>query len=417
MMDFVGVNATEGGQILELNATSEPAISQEVCLIAGETISWGLDHRGRAGMDSIAVALNGVSLGRYGTPKGAWMSYGGTYTVPATGDVDFSIESVSSAGSASVGNLLDNVTIDMDAFAEFANVSFGALESDSADLPMILIAGEIKTPQTVEVIVTGGTATPGIDFTNISTVNIPTGSYDGTIGTAIPINLVIHDDVLAESSETIELRLQSASGGISFYSTTVCGGASQLTTTYTISDDDPLSERAIELTAVKEGNNASLIAEVKGELPWETVEIERSENGSDFAVISSFDNVDPHATLSGNDELPLSNTQYYYRVKAVDLLGNVYFSGIEVLTSGEQAADMELYPNPASSFVNIKFDLAGSEPAKVMITDLTGKVCYQNEMNSAVDRIDVSNLGQGVYMVSVRVNGKVKTHKKLVVSK
>ena len=43
-------------------------------------------------------------------------------------------------------------------------------------------------------------------------VTIPAGSYDGTLATAVVINLSINDDALVESNETIALQVSVPAG-------------------------------------------------------------------------------------------------------------------------------------------------------------------------------------------------------------
>ncbi|MFK0240318.1 hypothetical protein ACIQTX_05595 [Microbacterium sp. NPDC090281] len=115
---FNGVSAAAGRQFAELNAYSPSRLFQDVATTPGQTLSWSLKHRGRAGTDVMRVVI--------GTPTGtlvqngpnlsdgtaAWGTHTGTYTVPAGQTVTrFGFEAVSSAGgNASVGNFLDDIT-------------------------------------------------------------------------------------------------------------------------------------------------------------------------------------------------------------------------------------------------------------------------------------------------------------------
>ena len=115
---FNGVTAAAGRQFAELNAYSPSRLFQDVATTPGQTLSWSLKHRGRAGTDVMRVVIgtptgtliqNGPNLSD-GT--GAWGTHTGTYTVPAGQTVTrFGFEAVSSAGgNASVGNFLDDIT-------------------------------------------------------------------------------------------------------------------------------------------------------------------------------------------------------------------------------------------------------------------------------------------------------------------
>ena len=117
---YKGVLAQEGNQFFEMNATQSAAIYQEVCLDPGSVVKWSVYHRGRAGVDMAEVKIGG-SLATATTKAtmtdgtSAWGYYSGSYTVPVGQTTTFFVfESISTAGSASVGNFLDNFQITCD---------------------------------------------------------------------------------------------------------------------------------------------------------------------------------------------------------------------------------------------------------------------------------------------------------------
>jgi len=117
---FLGVPASDGTHLVELNANRPGALYQELCLTPGTILNWSVDHRGRAGTDVARVRI-GASLATATTqvvmtsPRGSWSTYGGTYTVPTGQNTTFFLfEAVSTAtGSLSVGNLIDNVQMNV----------------------------------------------------------------------------------------------------------------------------------------------------------------------------------------------------------------------------------------------------------------------------------------------------------------
>ena len=78
----------------------------------------------------------------------------------------------------------------------------------------------------------------------------------------------------------------------------------------------------------------------------------------------------------------------------------------------ELEAGFEIYPNPASSVVNIKSALNGE--ALVRIVDMTGRCIEQvvTDVNNAT--ISVENLNKGIYFISVQQDNNYSI-KKLVV--
>ncbi|MBL8649484.1 MAG: hypothetical protein JNL35_03675 [Sphingopyxis sp.] len=95
------------------------------------------------------------------------------------------------------------------------------------------------TSRTVNVSITGGTATRGTDYTTPNgaasfTVTIPAGTYQNT---TVPLGIAIIDDTAVESSETIQIALNTGTG-YTVSSTASCGGTPITAATYTITDND-----------------------------------------------------------------------------------------------------------------------------------------------------------------------------------
>jgi uncharacterized repeat protein (TIGR01451 family) len=116
---FLGVPAYEGNQLAELNANLASGLYQDLCVLPGDSINWTIAHRGRAGVDvmDIKIGMPGalVTQRTVSTDNTGWVVYTGGYRVPAGQTVTrFQFEAVSTAaGSISVGNLIDDVKIDL----------------------------------------------------------------------------------------------------------------------------------------------------------------------------------------------------------------------------------------------------------------------------------------------------------------
>ena len=78
----------------------------------------------------------------------------------------------------------------------------------------------------------------------------------------------------------------------------------------------------------------------------------------------------------------------------------------------------DLYPNPATSYVTINYDLpAEVTSADVRIVNILGSVVKDEQMNRNASgmRMDISDLTNGVYFYSIIINGEVYKTKKLIV--
>ncbi len=81
----------------------------------------------------------------------------------------------------------------------------------------------------------------------------------------------------------------------------------------------------------------------------------------------------------------------------------------------DNQSSVVLYPNPASSIVNIA--LKGMNTADVVITDLLGKVVYQTQTSQTNLKLDTASiLNAGIYLVSVTDGNNRRFVNKLVVN-
>jgi uncharacterized repeat protein (TIGR01451 family) len=241
--NIVGVNAPDGTQHAELNASESSALYQTMCLIQGEDIKFSFYHRGRdsatspdvmqfnvggtfsnGGSNGSGSFSGGTSVGTFsttnngtsngtdpaqavagpntssliGTPAGnGWVKYSGIFHYPGTsGNVNLQFGAISTPNNPASGNLLDNIQFYGKPVIELtASSSTGsALVVNPANPPKLRIVGQvdnqITVPVTVEV--ASSSAVQGSNFTPLATnsdfnIIIPPGNYDGTNNGIFPI--------------------------------------------------------------------------------------------------------------------------------------------------------------------------------------------------------------------------------------
>ncbi len=112
--------ASDGDQFAELNVRRPSWIHQDFSTVPGDTLYWSFDHRGRVDDDTVRVFLGDTDAdirdtaelalqGEFTTPAGAWVTYTGSYTVPA-GQTMTRIR-LNALDQGSEGNFVDNVVI------------------------------------------------------------------------------------------------------------------------------------------------------------------------------------------------------------------------------------------------------------------------------------------------------------------
>jgi len=273
---FNDVPAFAGGQFAEANANSPSGFWQDVCLLAGESVPWSFQHRGRSGVDSMRVTIAGAEVARVGTGTGAWVRYSGTFVAPTSGPARVRF---SPLDGGSVGNLVDELIVDLVPHVEVGPDA--TVPEGSGVGAVLLVSGTLTSARTVDVVVTGGSATAGTDYSVTSTVTIPAGTYDGTPASGVPLDLGVQDDGVAEGDETLVYELANPSTGLrrAAADAAACGSPGRSASTVTIIDSGDASTADVDLEIEKSGPDEDVQAGVDV-----TYEIEVENKGPDNAT-------------------------------------------------------------------------------------------------------------------------------------
>lgn len=140
--------------------------------------------------------------------------------------------------------------------------------------------------------------------------------------------------------------------------------------------------------------------------------LQHAVNSTDFKDIA---NINVKSTTGNNayyQTLPLTEGHNYYRLKINYANNTEYFKDIVQLSGKCRLYDLNLYPNPATNYVQVTANQIGKKTISVKTIDgreVFNKVSTDNLMN-----IDTSNLAVGIYFVTIKTNGKTEV-KKLII--
>lgn len=105
----------------------------------------------------------------------------------------------------------------------------------------------------------------------------------------------------------------------------------------------------------------------------------------------------------------------YYRLTEVSMDGTKKIvSNTQVFIKNASSDMLSIFPNPASSSFNVRFNgtlVAGSQ---LRLMDVSGKLIYKQSLNQANTNIDVSQVAKGIYMVQIK-NGTTLLNQKIVI--
>lgn len=163
-----------------------------------------------------------------------------------------------------------------------------------------------------------------------------------------------------------------------------------------------------------QGEEVLLVWETDQETGADQYEIQRSANPDDFIEIGNlsgtkeslkrnlFDFTDPTASQLGGDRL-------YYRLKQFASNGEYVFSQIIELVQAPKPASLNLsvYPNPASSTVNMRIQGTRNHRAHIQIIDSKGQVVYDELGNANRNlRLLIDSWAEGAYQITLATAGE-----------
>lgn len=128
---------------------------------------------------------------------------------------------------------------------------------------------------------------------------------------------------------------------------------------------------------------------------WKNFNVWSSANGTDFEFNGSTTNLEME--MHGHFGMPM-----YYQLRGVDTNGKEVQTEV-IFIDGELAEPtMKVYPNPTVEYITLELAGISGETAKVTLTDMSGKIVYENEHPTTGHmKINVSELPAGSYYCKI----------------
>lgn len=195
---------------------------------------------------------------------------------------------------------------------------------------------------------------------------------------------------------------------------------------YEISVGGTLPVSFLNLSGYKDGSRNLLQWTTATENNNRGFEVQRSADGITYSVLSFVNSQAAagnsssvlHYQFTDNDT---KNSRQYYRLRQVDIDNRSKLSSI-VRIDGEKPLVLTidaLFPNPASTTVNIMLTAPGRDRLTIFITDIAGRVVMQKEIDVAAGKntipLDISRLANNTYLLKATAAGNNKTFKMEVI--
>jgi len=172
----------------------------------------------------------------------------------------------------------------------------------------------------------------------------------------------------------------------------------------------------INFSGKKQNSSNVLSWQVANEINLDNYELERSNDGRNFSFVSSIKaNGEKNYSYTDNDVNTFSNI-VYYRLKSIDKDGNFNYSAIVILRTAVTSWQAEVNPNPFTDKINLKIESAIKDKATVIITDLSGRQLYQQNIsiaagNNSFELNKARQFSNGTYFISIFSTQKKQTIK------
>jgi Peptidase family M1 domain/Secretion system C-terminal sorting domain len=273
----------------------------------------------------------------------------------------------------------------------------------------------IKIDQTV--VATGTTGTASTFFPMPVVIKIANAS--GTIDTTIIVyHKAANEIAYAGNGVGATINSNIISYNLSFEPATLTFDPLNRTmANATIAYNTLLPINNIEFKAVKSLTQTMFYTSINTNDNIEKVELEKSENGIGFYLLSKMNLQNKNATTQlyqAFDEKNFNNTTYY-RAKVYST-NNIKFSKILVVENSLKT-DINIAPNPAKNIVTFNFKNDNNIATTIKIIDVLGKVVCANTTFKNNIVININNCVNGIYFVELIQNKSVVKTEQLVIEK
>lgn len=165
--------------------------------------------------------------------------------------------------------------------------------------------------------------------------------------------------------------------------------------------------------------------EDKISLSWKTLSelnnnyfsIERSMDADNWNSIGEVQGNGTTSELQSytfEDERPNWGTNYY-RLKQVDFGGEFAYSTVlEINFISNGISSFQVYPNPGSNAVNVKFEEERGNYVKLEVFDTSGRLQLTSPVKKGINHIDTDNLAPGIYYFHMTQKNGLKEVEKFV---
>ena len=172
----------------------------------------------------------------------------------------------------------------------------------------------------------------------------------------------------------------------------------------------PLPVKLISLGATNEGTRNKIVWQSAEETNLVTYQVQRSKDGSTFDNLTEVPAAGKANSYSTYDAAPYTGTTYY-RLRMIDSKGTTTISNIvSAIMKGADGFVLMAHPNPVSDVLTVDVSNAAGT-AKVMLTDVTGKVMATTTVDNNTATFHMNGMAAGIYYIRYADDNHTQTIK------
>ena len=217
------------------------------------------------------------------------------------------------------------------------------------------------------------------------------GTYDSTT----LLNALI-DTTLNAGTYYVSLQ------GTGNVNTTNYGSLGSYTISGTFDQNNALPIREVALTGKADKDKHNLNWHIVADEPIKTIVVQSSADGRLFTNLANLDAKEYTFTYSPN-----INADIFYRLKVTSVIGQAVYSNIITLKSS--TIPEKLFK--VSTFVHDEIVVSAIANYQYQIADIHGSVVSTASSNAGTNRINISNLPNGIYVIQLITNNQRQTER------
>lgn len=191
-------------------------------------------------------------------------------------------------------------------------------------------------------------------------------------------------------------------------------GPNAIAQSYTYNLSGPLPVQVTQFTAVYRNKTTLLQWKVSEELNIKQYNVEWSRDGIAYTTIGNVTASGSYRSYQFNHSFPVTGKNFY-RLRMIENGGQYKFSAIctvDVASSGS----VSIYPNPTKNILNVDLSTIYNN-ASLRIVNAVGMIVKETHtLVDGLNKIDVSGVATGIYIIEVVNNGKRIFSQKLIIN-